>query len=59
MKAIKIHCLATETITIIKSGNNKAWKNLSRLDQSMIQEVVKQGRVVTCGQIIYEPIFKS
>ena len=58
MKAIKIHCLVTERIITIKSGDNKAWNKLSRRDQSMIQEVLKHGQAVTCGQSIYEPVFK-
>jgi hypothetical protein len=58
MKAIKIHCLVTERIITIKSGDNEAWNKLSRLDQSMIQEVLKRAQVVACGKTIYEPIFK-
>lgn len=58
MKAIKIHCLVTERIITIKSGDNKAWNKLSRRDQSMIQAVLKHGQAVQCGKSIYEPVFK-
>tara|TARA_Y100000114_G_scaffold74951_1_gene68693 strand:- start:377 stop:553 length:177 start_codon:yes stop_codon:yes gene_type:complete len=57
MKAIKIHCIVSDKITTIKSGDQKAWNHLSKLDQSMIHEVCKHGQIVTCGKTIYEPIY--
>ena len=59
MKAVQIHCLVTWQITTIKIGDNEAWEKLSRLDQSMIEEVLKHGQLVTCGKTIYEPIFMT
>jgi hypothetical protein len=57
MKAIKIHELDTGKIIIIKSGDNKSWKKLGTMDQSMIKEVVKHQDVIKCGKTIYQPIY--
>lgn len=57
MKAIKIHDIDTGKIRVIKSGDNKSWRRLDRMDRSMIHEVVIQQRVITCGKFVYEPIY--
>lgn len=57
MKAIKIHEIDTGEIKLIQSGDNKSWRTLSRLDRSMIKEVVRLQSVITCGKTIYEPIY--
>ena len=54
MKKIIIHDLSLGTMKTIKSGDNATWKKLSSLDKSMIVEVLKHGKVITCGKTIYE-----
>lgn len=57
IKAIKIHDIEFEEITVIKSGDNKSWKKLDKTDRSMIHEVVILQRVIACGKFVYEPIY--
>lgn len=56
MTAIIIHEIETGKKIIIKSGDNKAWKKLGTMDQSMIKEVIRHNNVITCGKTVYQPI---
>ena len=57
--AIEIHDIQLNTVKRIHSGDNKAWKRLDIVDRSFIRMVVSRKTVMTCGKIVYHPIFEE